>query len=246
MALVWEHSADGRRYEVRTAGRSTRLYTNGVLHTQYHPDYVFGGGVWDLLGLPALWRADACFSGILLLGLGGGAVVRQLNELVRWERFVAVERNPVHVEVSRRFFGLEDVPAELLEVDAARWLKAYRGAKFDLVIDDLFSDQLGEAKRAVGFSRSWYTSLRRLLTDNGMLVVNFADGTDLGYRIRKIPGLNRDFERVYKLTLPAYGNAVAVFLRSGRTPEQLDKAVKALRPKRRRSRLRYQLEELRL
>lgn len=245
MALVWEHTVGGRRYEVRTAGRSTRLYTNGVLHTQYHPDYVFGGGVWDLLGLPALWRADARFSGILLLGLGGGAVVRQLHELVEWDRFVAIERNPVHVAISRRFFGLESVPAELLELDASRWIKAYRGDKFDLVIDDLFSDQLGEAKRAVRFSRSWYTSLRRLLSESGMLVVNFADGRDLSYRIRKIPGLNSDFKRAYKLTLPAYGNAVAVFLRNERTPEQLDAAVKALRPKRRRSRLRYHVEELR-
>jgi len=223
-----------------------RLYTNGVLHTQYHPDYVFGGGVWDLLGLPALWRAGSRFSGILLLGLGGGAVVRQLHELIDWERFVAIERNPVHLDIARRFFGLDRVPAELLELDAATWIKAYRGARFDLIIDDLFSDHLGEAKRAVRFSRSWYASLRRLLSENGMLVVNFADSRDLAYRLRGIAGRGRDFKRVYRLTVPAYGNAVAVFVRGEHTPEQLHTAVKALGPKRRRARLRYHLEELRL
>jgi len=39
---------------------------------------------------------------------------------------------------------------------------------------------------------------------------------------------------------------VAVFVRGEHTPEQLDTAVKALGPKRRRARLRYHLEELRL
>jgi len=246
MALVWAHTTGGRRYEVRSAGRSMRLYTNGVLHSQYHPDHVFGGGVWDLLGLPALWRVEPRFCGILLLGLGGGAVVRQLHELATWERFVAVERNPVHLDIARRFFGLDQVPARLLEVDAVRWLEAYRGPGFDLIIDDLFSDQTGEARRAVRFSRSWYRSLRRLLSDSGMLVVNFADSRDLAFRIRQIPGLAGDFKRAYKLTMPAYGNAVAVFLRRERTPAQLEEAVRALRPKRRRARLRYHLQELQL
>lgn len=246
MALVWEHTTGGRRYEIRKAGRSIRLYTNGVLHTQYHPGYIFGGGVWDLLGLPALWRAEGRLSGILLLGLGGGAVVRQLHELVKWDRFVAIDRNPVHVDVARRFFGLDGVPADLVELDAGRWMDDHRGEKFDLVIDDLFSDSHGEARRSEPMSRHWYRRLRALLSERGTLVVNFADGRDLERRIRRIPAVRRDFKRIYKFTLPAYGNAVAVLLRDEREPADLTRALEAIRPRRRTAKLRYHLERVAL
>lgn len=246
MALIWKHTAGKRHYEIRTAGRSIRLYTNGVLHSQYHPDLVFNGGVWDLLGLPVLWRADRFLSGVLLLGLGGGAVVRQLHDLVRWDRFVAIERNPVHIEIARRFFGLDAVPAELVELEADRWMKSYAGDGFDLIIDDLFSDHLGEPRRAVSFSREWYRRLSEMLSDRGILVVNFADGAELQRRLKKIRVLRRDFETAYQLTVPTYGNAVAVFLRERRTPDELAEALKTVSPRRRRARLRYQLEKLEL
>jgi len=242
MALVWEHTNGGRRYEIRTAGRSVRLYTNGVLHTQYHPGRVFGGGVWDLLGLPALWQSASPLSGVLLLGLGGGAVVRQLHELIEWERFVAIERNPVHLAIARRFFGLDEIPAELVQVDAGRWIAQHAGERFDIVIDDLFSDTHGEARRSEPVSRNWYRRLRGLLSDRGMLVINFADGRDLERCIRRIPAVRYDFRSVYKLTLPAYGNAVAALLKDERDPEDLTRALAAIRPRSRRSRLRYHLE----
>ncbi|MFZ0488241.1 MAG: hypothetical protein WAL83_14690 [Arenicellales bacterium] len=244
MALLWERTSGGRRYEVRTAGRTIRLYTNGVLHTQYHPGHIFGGGVWDLLGLPVLWRDSSRLNGILLLGLGGGAVVRQLNELVDWDRLVAVDRNPVHVRIARGFFGLDRIKAELVEADAGQWIGEHRGEKFDLVIDDLFSDGHGEAARAVTFSRDWYRGLRDLVAEDGILVVNFADSRDLVRRLKRIPAVRRDFERIYKFTLPAYGNAVAVLLRRDRTPADLTKALEGIRPKRRRARLRYHLEKI--
>lgn len=246
MALVWQHTAGGSRYEIRTAGRSVRLYTNGVLHSQYHPDHVFGGGVWDLLGLPALWSGSDRLAGILLLGLGGGAVVRQLHELVDWDRFVAVERNPVHLDIARRFFGLDRVPADLVETDALHWLESHRSEKFELVIDDLFSDRHGEAKRAVPFSRDWYRSLCGLLSEQGMLVINFADGRDLKRRLGKIPAVKREFRSIYKFTIPAYGNAVAALLREEKAPEELARALKAVRPGRKKRRLRYHLEKVNL
>ena len=246
MALIWARTAGRHRYEIRRAGRSIRLYTNGVLHSQYHPGLLFGGGVWDLLGLPALWSRDTRLSGILLLGLGGGAVVRQLHELVEWQRFVAVERNPVHLEVSRRFFGLKGMPVELVEADAREWIENCSGTKFDLVIDDLFSDNQGEARRAVPFCRAWYRRLAGLLSDDGVLVVNFADSRELKYRLGKIPAIKRDFKRVYKFTLPAYGNAVAALVRRDRKPGELTQALDAIKPKRRRARLRYHLERVEL
>lgn len=246
MALLWERTSGGRRYQVRTAGRSIRLYTNGVLHSQYHPDHVFGGGVWDLLSLPAVWTRSTRLAGVLLLGLGGGAVVRQLRDLVEWDRFVAVERNPVHVDISRRFFGLDDVPLEIIQGDAGQWMERYAGGCFDLIIDDLFSDVHNEATRAVAFSRDWYAALYEALSEEGTLVVNFEDGRELGRRLNQIRKVRRDFKRVYKLTLPAYGNAVAVLLRRDASPADLEEGLRAIKPKRKRARLRYHLQRVEL
>lgn len=244
MALIWERVVGKQRYEVRTAGRSIRLYTNNVLHSQYHPDVLFGGGYWDLLGLPALWIRKPRLSGILLLGLGGGAVARQLQELVKWHRFIALERNPVHLEIARRFFGLDLVPVDAVRTDARHWIETYAGDGFDLIIDDLFSDNQDEARRAVPFSRSWYYGLRDLLSDDGMLVVNFADESELSYRLARIRAVKRDFDVIYKLTLPAYGNAIAALVRGSRTPSELEHALGAIKPRRRWARLRYHLTKL--
>lgn len=246
MAVIWQHTAAGRRYEIRRAGRSIRLYTNGVLHTQYHPERLFGGGVWDLLGLPVLWHDAPRVANILLLGLGGGAVVRQLHELVAWERFVAIEHNPVHVAIARRFFGLDRIPAELVEGEAGQWIAGYRGRGFDLVIDDLFSDSDSRARRSQPVSRDWYRRLCGLLAEHGTLVINFADRRELRHGIQQLPALRRDFRRAYQFTLPAYGNAVAVLLRQERYPEQLIQAVQAIRPRRRTAKLRYHLETVRI
>ena len=56
MAIVWQRKIKGRDYQVRSAGKSLRLYTEGVFHTQYNPDHLLSGGIWDLLALPALMR----------------------------------------------------------------------------------------------------------------------------------------------------------------------------------------------
>ena len=49
MAIVWQDTRDGTHYQVRTAGKTLRLYTDGVLHSQYNPVKRLTGSVWDLL-----------------------------------------------------------------------------------------------------------------------------------------------------------------------------------------------------
>ena len=53
MAVLFEKVANGRVYQVRSAGNSRRLYTDGVFHSQYNPNHIITGSVWDLLFLPS-------------------------------------------------------------------------------------------------------------------------------------------------------------------------------------------------
>ena len=97
MAVVWETVERGHHYQVRTAGRSVRLYKNDVFHSQWNESRPLSGGVWDLLFLPALFRPTGSVKRVLVLGVGGGAVIRQYLTLLPVEQIVGIELDPVHI-----------------------------------------------------------------------------------------------------------------------------------------------------
>ncbi len=143
MTVVWDKHVDGVRYQVRTAGRTHRLYTNGVFHSQYNPANPVTGHVWDLLMVPAFFRAIGSVRRVLVLGVGGGAVIGLLRRFVVPDAIVGVELNPLHLFVARRFFGVGQQAARLVQADAVRWARDYPGPPFDMIVDDLFGEQNG-------------------------------------------------------------------------------------------------------
>ena len=146
MSVLWQTERNGTRYSVRAHGASVRLYSNGVFHSQWNPDRPFAGGVWDCLSLPALYRPAAALRRVLLLGVGGGAVIRQLQTLVPFESLTAVEIDPVHIDVARRWFGVGEAGATRgagLATDAERTGGASGAGE---------GDERGEGGRAGGVS----------------------------------------------------------------------------------------------
>ncbi|MGH1471199.1 MAG: spermidine synthase [Cellvibrionaceae bacterium] len=183
MAIIWCHERtisqqDGSRikksYQVRSAGNSLRLYTNGVFHSQYNPLYPIGGTIWDLLALPAIYSTHK-IKRVLLLGVGGGAVIQQLKSLIDCEEIVGIELDPIHIKIAKKYFKVtakknnisksrdknrnqnkkKPCKVTLHCADAIKWLKEYRGKKFDLIIDDLFFEEEGVPQRAVAADSQW-------------------------------------------------------------------------------------------
>jgi len=223
MALVWrylEKRADGSecRYEVRSAGRTRRLYSNGVFHSQYNPRRPVAGSVWDLLLLPAFMQRLGSVQRVLVLGVGGGAVIKQLQYFLEPKQILGVELNPVHLAVAERFFDVQGSGLELIEADAVSWLKAYRGPKFDLIIDDLFGEVGGQPARAVSADDAWCRALLKHLKVDGALVMNFDEAQGLsqcGYLDKSnktLKGLS-GWRRSWRLSTPLYSNVVACFSR---------------------------------
>ena len=175
MALLWSHREKGVLYQVRAAGSRRRLYTDGVLHTQFNPRRIATGSVWDLLWLPVFFLAAPRIERVLLLGAGAGAVIRQLNMLFQPKEIVAVENNPVHLRVAREFFGVTRQMSVLHQADAAEFVRRYRGGRFDLIIDDLFVARGSVVRRALSCDSRWMKQLVRHLRPAGILCVNFAD-----------------------------------------------------------------------
>lgn len=211
MTLLWEHTSQDTHYSVRSAGESIRLYSNGVFHTQWNPRKPFAGGVWDCLSLPTLYRSATSQQRVLVLGLGGGAVVQQLQWLLPDAHITAIEIDPVHIQVARDWFGITDDMANIVEADAVRWLTRYKGAGFDYVIDDLFGHLSSEVKRSHQLDTLWLNSLGECLNADGTLVCNCESVKALKSSLVSYRG--QGFVDAYNWQLPKYDNAIGVFLR---------------------------------
>ncbi len=247
MAILWYKQAGPTRYEVRSAGNSIRLYTNNVFHSQYNPMRPISGSIWDLLMLPAFFAPETV-QRVLLLGVGGGAVIRQLNDFLQPELIVGVELDPVHLEIAERFFEVKAPNVQLVHADALQWVDEYAGERFDMIIDDLFSDANGEPQRVVAASSRWFDRLSSLLAPQGILVSNFADADELKdcgwFRNRR---LRERFPAAFRLTAPLYQNVIGVFLRKPADTAQLRRNLMpfpVLDTARRNGTLRYSIRRL--
>lgn len=248
VALVWFRQEGDNRYEVRSAGNTRRLYTNGVFHSQYNPLQPVTGNVWDLLLLPAYLLPAGSVCRVLVLGVGGGAVIRLLNHFIHPAEIVGVELNPVHLEVAREFFGVEAENVELVEADARYWLRRYRGEPFDMIIDDIFSDQGGDPQRAVAADAPWFRSLLKLLSPEGVLVVNFGSRQELqqsAYFSDRAIGAR--FASAFALTTPLYENVIGAFVcreADSATLRQRLRQAPELNPERKGCRLNYRIRRI--
>jgi spermidine synthase len=214
MAILWSKSVNGARYEVRTAGKTRRLYTDGVLHSQYHPERLFAGSIWDLLMLPALFYEPGCLQRILLLGVGGGAVIHLLRHYAQPRVIDAIDLNPVHLYVARRFFHVRPSQARLIEADGIAWLRNYRGPKYDMIIDDMYGEMDGEPSRAIELDHGWLSTLRRHLNPDGVMVLNTLSGRELRRAACFThPALQRSFRSAFMLHDPVYHNAIGAVFR---------------------------------
>lgn len=229
MSILWETRRGNIHYEVRAAGGSRRLYTNGVFHSQYNPNNPVTGNVWDLILLPAFFYKPDEIKRVLMLGVGGGAVIRQLNYFIRPEEIVGIEYDPVHIEIAERFFDVRQQNVTLCLADAVDWLEDYRGPKFDLIIDDLFGEADGEPSRAVEVTSKWARKLFSNLTRRGMAVCNFISPKELkGSAYIQDRLLQSRIKSAFTLSNPCYENAVGAFLGIEANSKQLRERLRTI------------------
>ena len=233
MSLLWRGRSGDRTIEVRRAGGTRRLCVGGVLHTSWNPSRPLTGAVWDHMALSAFLAAPGSVRRVLLLGVGGGAVVHLLRRHVRPTAIVAVERDAVVLDAARRWFDLAGSDLELVADDARSWLDANGRERFDLVIDDLFGEAGGLPVRDAEFGADWWPRLSRLVAPGGVLVVNFAESRDLtSSPVCQDVGLRYAFPAAFRFSTPRYWNAVTALCRRPVDPREFrarSRAVPSLR-----------------
>lgn len=224
MAIIWQKKYQDVDYQVRQAGNSRRLYTDGVLHSQYNPSHVLTSSVWDLLMLPAFFYPADSIQRVLVLGVGGGAVIHQLRHFVNPEFIQGIEYNPVHLWVANKYFSLDFPALELVEADAIQWLKDYQGPAFDMIIDDLCCEIDGQPQRAIESNGAWCRQLLKHLSPNGVLVMNYPASIEAkSCALLTMPSLQNRYQQVFKFNTPHYDNAVLAFVRQPTSSAQLRK-----------------------
>jgi spermidine synthase len=245
MAVLWQKTIKNVRYEVRTAGQTRRLYTDGVFHSQFNPKRAITGGIWDLLFLPALFYPADTLKRILVLGVGGGAVIHQLQRYIKPDEIVGIELSSVHIMLAKQHFGITDKLVRLVKADAIEWLNNYRGPAFDMIIDDLFGEQDGEPVRAVKANKEWFEKLNSHLSPEGLLVMNFISTKDLkncaAISYKKTSNM---FANVFQFSQPNYDNAIGAFLKKISNKKILQQSINEIAELGKSKKLKFNLRNL--
>lgn len=230
MAIVWQKKHQGTQYQVKSAGQTLRLYTDNVLHSQFNPKKKLTGSVWDLLFLPALSLPKNKPLRILVLGVGGGAVIHMLNEFLNCEKIIGLELNPIHIKVAETYFCVTGDNIELIQDDAISWVtnfKAKTGAdKFDLIIDDLFYEDEGEPIKVAPPNSAWFYQLFSLLKPKGLIIMNFVGRhTAMNAAPFYDDYAAKLFPNILHFTTPYYDNHVLAFSSQTLTPKLIRQAI---------------------
>lgn len=215
MATIWERTVGNTRYEVRRAGRSLRLYSDGVFHSHYNPQHVLTGGVWDLFLVAALLRPPEAVKRVLVLGVGAGTALLLLKRFLPQASLVGVDLDAVHLEVAREHFGVDARIAELHHADARDWIAQDQGPGYDLIIEDLFGHTGGQPGRAVDMDSRWTRQLLERLQPDGTLCANFISPQELTASAPMARReIRRAFDSAFILRAPHDENAVGAFCRA--------------------------------
>jgi spermidine synthase len=252
VSVLHRHVADGRVVEVRAAGRTRRLYVDGVFHTEWNSGRPLTGAIWDHLALPTFLVAPEGARRVLMLGVGGGAVLRILECLAPPERVVGVELDGLLLRLGRDWFGLAETRAELVEGDAGAWVRGAlrrRRERFDLVVDDVFGEEQGNPVRPRGFDDGrWWRRLSRLLAPGGVLVVNFVGEADLTTSdLCQDIAFRRRFPAAFRFSCRGYENAAVALMSNAVGPRTFRArlhAHPALRPAAARRLMRFRVHRL--
>ena len=153
--------------------------------SSWHPTRLLTGYAWDSITAACLLGANPP-KRLLLLGLGGGTVVRQLLHLLPSLEVTAIEIDPAAIERARTLLGALADHVDIIEADAYDWV-LHGKETFDCLVDDVYASGADDVFRPRLIDAEMILGLRRLVNTNGIFVANFVigDNHDIPYETAK-------------------------------------------------------------
>jgi spermidine synthase len=108
----------------------------------------------------------------LLLGLGGAGSVRPFHEEFPNASLTAIEHDPVMVEIAKEIGLYRPAPFPSVVIGDARDIVPHMVTSFDLIMLDIF---VGDALSPAVADSAFIDTLKRPLSDTGVLLVNFSN-----------------------------------------------------------------------
>lgn len=145
-----------------------RLYVNGILQTGPYDKAIFMQA-FDHFGI----SKQKTNHQVLVLGLGGGFVVKQLAEWNPSARFVCVDIDERMVEIAQEYFGLRDIPQVTYIVEDAKAFVSKTSSPdhhFDLIVTDLY---IGDEVADFISSPDFLQGIASLVGADGRVLINY-------------------------------------------------------------------------
>lgn len=173
--LVWERESPYQLVQVLQQPGITMLVTDAAdgIQSVYRAGSPFTLTYYDSFALlPYVAAGDGRQRSVLVVGLGGGSMVRLYRQALadRFDfTFVGVEIDRRVVEAAREFFALDQQPIEVVLDDARRYL-ARTDRRFDVIIVDAYIHELQIPPLLA--TREFFSELRASLAPGGVVGMN--------------------------------------------------------------------------
>ena len=206
---------------VTRTGHRVDMDVAGATFATWHPTYLLTGYSWDAVTAGCLLHPGGTPHSLLMLGLAGGTVARQLRHLLPASAIIAVEIDPGLVKLARTHMQLDDLEVEILIADAydhvARSDRAY-----DVVIDDIYLTGPEDVERPKAVKGRTLDRLREVMRPDGVLVANMiTDGPHRRHFEAAREAFAAAFPRVAEIEAPRGYNTILVGGRSLLDPLRL-------------------------
>jgi len=135
------------------------------------------GGLVEQLwnsGLKKIHNSKFMIHNSLILGVGGGTIIKLLNKHFPDAKITGIEIDPLMIDIARKYFQLNNSKnLKIIISDAIKWVyqnsQKSKSAKFDLIIVDLYIGQNIPTRLKDNYL---LTSLNNLLSPNGVVIIN--------------------------------------------------------------------------
>lgn len=192
----------------------------GATFATWHPEKLLTGYSWDAITAACMLRSTDP-SSVLLLGLAGGTVVRQLRALLPHSTITAVEIDEEVVDLGRRHMELGRFDAEIVIGDAYEFLKSSHRT-FDVVIDDVYRTGIDDVERPYQNVWEFIGQMSHRAGPEGLVVANFVTGQDHQFLYDEAEAVYRSqFKKCAKVVPPLGYNTILVGGESLRDPATL-------------------------